>query len=104
MKSRHFGEGLTCSASKGTGRFTVLVLLASLAAVLLWLIGTVAERSGVHERLRPGSRKRRAYSRLFLARLLLTLEDCRTTIAELVDAIGPPDQWVASDHDALLAE
>ena len=104
MKSQHFGEGLECSASKGTGRFTVLVLLASLAAVLLWLIGTVAERSGVHERLRPGSRKRRAYSRLFLARLLLTLEDCRTTIAELVDAIGPPDQWVASDHDALLAE
>jgi len=40
---------------------------------------------------------------VFLARLLLTLEDCRTTIAELVDALGPPDQWVASDHDALLA-
>jgi hypothetical protein len=32
------------------------------------------------------------------------LEDCRTTMAELVDAIGPLDQWVASDHDALLAE
>ena len=43
-------------------------------------------------------------SRLFLARLLLTLEDCRTTMAELVHAIGPLDQWVASDHDALLAE
>jgi hypothetical protein len=42
--------------------------------------------------------------RLFLARLLLTLEDCRTTMAELVDAIGPLDQWVATDHDALLAE
>jgi hypothetical protein len=53
--------------------------------------------------MRPGSRKRRAYSRLFLARLLLTLEGCRTTIAELVDAIGPLDQWVSNDHDALLA-
>jgi hypothetical protein len=104
MKSQHFGAGLECSASCGTGRYTVLVLIASLAAILLWLIGTAAERSGVHERLRPGSRKRRAYSRLFLARLLLTLENCRTTIAELVDAIGPPDQWVANDHDALLAE
>ncbi|ESQ16460.1 MAG: IS4 family transposase [Thiohalocapsa sp. PB-PSB1] len=102
MKSQHFGEGLECSASCGTGRFTVLVLIASLAAILLWLIGTAAERCGAHERLRPGSRKRRAYSRLFLARLLLTLEDCRTTIAELVDAIGPLDQWIASDHDALL--
>jgi hypothetical protein len=38
-----------------------------------------------------------------LARLLLTLEDCRASIVELVDAIGPPGQWVASDHDALLA-
>jgi hypothetical protein len=103
MKSQHFGEGLECSASRGTGRYTVLVLIASLAAILLWLIGTAAERSDVHERMRPGSRKRRAYSRLFLARLLLTLEDCRTTIAELVEAIGPPDQWVANDHDALLA-
>jgi hypothetical protein len=104
MKSQHFGEGLECSASSGAGRYTVLVLIASLAAILLWLIGAAAERCGVHERLRPGSRKRRAYSRLFLARLLLTLEDCRTTMAELVDAIGPLDQWVASDHDALLAE
>ena len=104
MKSQHFGEGLECSASKCTGRFTVLALLASLAAVLMWLIGTAAECSGVHERLRPGRRKRRAYSRLFLARLLLTLEDCRATIAELVDAIGPPDQWVASDHEVLFAE
>ena len=102
MKSQHFGEGLECSASHGTGRYTVLVLIASLAAILLWLIGTAAERCGVHERMRPGSRKRRAYSRLFLARLLLTLADCRTTIAELVDAIGPPDQWIANDHDALL--
>jgi hypothetical protein len=104
MKSQHFGEGLECSASHGAGRYTVLVLIASLAAILLWLIGTAAERCGVHERMRPGSRKRRAYSRLFLARLLLTLEDCRTTIAELVDAIGPPAQWVASDHEALLTE
>lgn len=104
MKSQHFGEGLECSASSGTGRYTVLVLIASLAAILLWLIGTAAERCGVHQRMRPGSRKRRAYSRLFLARLLLTLEDGRTTIAELVDAIGLPEQWVASDHDALLAE
>ena len=82
----------------------MLVLIASLAAILLWLIGAAAERCRVHERLRPGSRKRRAYSRLFLARLLLTLEDSRTTMAELVDAIGPLNQWVASDHDALLAE
>ncbi|MEA1049546.1 hypothetical protein U5801_06975 [Lamprobacter modestohalophilus] len=75
-----------------------------MATILLWLIGTAAERGGWHERLRPGSRKRRAYSRLFLARLLLTLEDGRSILAELLEALGPLDQWVASDHDVLLAE
>lgn len=104
MKSEHFGEGLERSASNGTGRFTVLVLIASLAAILLWLIGTAAERAGLHELLRPGSRTRRAYSRLFLARLLLTVEQCRSAAAVLADAIGPLDQWVANDHAALLAE
>ncbi|WP_462321323.1 hypothetical protein [Halochromatium sp.] len=104
MKSQHFGVGLECSASNGSGRFTVLVLIASLSAIPLWLIGTAAERGGWHERMRPGSGKRRAYSRLFLARLLLTLENCRSTLDELINAIGPIDQWVASDHDALLAK
>jgi len=104
MKSQHFGAGLECSASKGTDRFTVLVLIASLAAILLWLIGTAAERAGLDQRLRPNNRKRRAYSRVFLARLLLTLAHCRESAAALVDAIGPLDQWVANDHDALLKE
>jgi hypothetical protein len=58
----------------------------------------------LYEWLRPGSRKRRAYSRLFLARLLLTLEHCKTAAADLVDALGPRGQWVASDHAALRAE
>jgi hypothetical protein len=104
MKSEHFGEGLERSASSGTGRFTVLVLIASLAAILLWLIGTAAERTGLHERLRPCSGKRRAYSRLFLARLLLTVEHCKAAAVDLADAIGPLDHWVASDHAALLAD
>jgi hypothetical protein len=36
---------------------------------------------GLEKRMRPGSEKRRAYSRLFLARLILTLDSCRTTSA-----------------------
>ena len=35
MKSQHAGEGLACSASRGVGRFPVLVLIASSAAILL---------------------------------------------------------------------
>jgi hypothetical protein len=71
MKSKHFGEGLERNASSGTGRFTVLVLIATLAAILLWLIGTAAEAKGPHERLHPGSRIRRAYSRRLPVRPLL---------------------------------
>ena len=104
MKSQHFGEGLECSRSSGTGRFTVLVLIASLAAFLLWLLGTAAEHCGLERRMHPGNGKRRAYSRLFLARLLLVLETYRDVLKELLSTIRRPDQWVASDHDALLAD
>jgi hypothetical protein len=104
MKNLHFGEGLERSRSRGTERFTVLVLIASLAAFLLWLIGTAAEHAGVHRRLHPGNGKRRVYSRVFLARLLLVLDSTRDVLDELLTAIAPPDHWVASDHDALLAD
>jgi hypothetical protein len=103
MKSQHFGEGLERSGSSGTGRFTVLVLIASLAAFLLWLLGTAADELGLEQRMRPGSRKRRAYSRLFLARLILTLNSCRDSLTEVIASVGAADQWVASNHDALFA-
>lgn len=102
MKSLHFGEGLERSGSSGTARFTVLVLIASLAAFLLWLLGTAAEHIGLEERMRPGSRRRRAYSRIFLARLILVLDSCRDLLGEALAAVGAADQWVASHHDALV--
>lgn len=53
--------------------------------------------------MRPGSQKRSADSRVFLDRLLLTLDDGKTVATELADSTGPFNQWVANDHDALLA-
>jgi hypothetical protein len=82
----------------------ILVLIASLAAFLLWLIGTAAERAGIRRRLHPGNGKRRVYSRVFLARLLLVLDSTRHVLDELLATITSPDQWVASDHVALLAD
>lgn len=102
MKSQHFGEGLECSRSSGVARFTVLALIASLGAFLLWLLGSAAERANLHERMRPASRKRRAYSRLFLARLFLVLEQYRHYLDEILAALGEVDCWVAADHDALF--
>ncbi|WP_157174481.1 hypothetical protein [Thiocystis violascens] len=43
MKNLHFGEGLERSRSRSAVRFAVLVLIASLAAFLFWLLGTAAE-------------------------------------------------------------
>jgi hypothetical protein len=104
MKSQHFGEGLECSRSQGVGRFRVLVLIASLAAFLLWLLGTAAERSGLHRKLYPSNRKRRVYSKLFLGRLLLVLERCRDDLDLLVKSISDIEQWFAIDHNSLLLE
>jgi hypothetical protein len=92
------------SRSEGTGRFTVLGLIATLAAFVRWLLGTASEHGGLHRWLHPGNGKRRVYSRLFLARLLLVLEHCRLHLDDLMLALGPLDQWVANDHDALLAD
>ena len=102
MKSQHFGEGLERSRSNGVGRFGVLVLIASLAAFVLWLLGTAAEAAGLHQQLHPSNRQRRVYSKLFLARLLLALECCHRELDHLAEAITDVDQWVAKDHDALL--
>jgi len=104
MKSQQFGEGLECSRSQGVGRFRVLVLIASLAAFLLWLLGTAAERAGLHQQLHPSKRKRRVYSKLFLGRLLLVLERCRNYLDTLVESISDIEKWIASDCDSLLLE
>lgn len=48
LKSQHDGEGLERSRSRSAGRFTVLVLIASLAAFLLWLLGTAATHQPLH--------------------------------------------------------
>ena len=104
MKSLHFGAGLERSRSNGTARFSVLVLIASLAAFLLWLLGTAADQCGLEEYMRPGSRKRRAYSRVFLARLLLVLDCYHDVLDEVIDAVGSIEQWVSSHHDALVLD
>jgi len=59
LKSQHLGAGLECSCSCGVEHFTVLVLIASPAAFVLWLLGTAAERCGRQRWLHPGNGKRR---------------------------------------------
>jgi hypothetical protein len=41
---------------------------------------------------------------VFLARLLLVLAQYRQTLEQLARAITDVEQWVATDHDALLEQ
>lgn len=71
-KSERFGFGLRASHSSTEGRILVLSLLATLATVVLWLIGYHAENKGLHLRYQANSIKsRRVLSFLTLAENIL---------------------------------
>ena len=71
-KSERFGFGLRASHSRSEGRVLVLSLLATLATVVLWLIGYHAENKGLHLRYQANSVKsRRVLSFLTLAENVL---------------------------------
>ena len=80
------------------------MLIAARTAFLLWLLGTAAEQARLHRWLHPGNGKRRVYSRLFLARRLMVLRDYQDVRDDLLPRVGAPDQWVADDYAAALAE
>ena len=82
----------------------VLVLIVSLAAFLPWLLSTAAEKAGLHHQLYPSYRKRRIYCKLFLARLLLVLDRCRSELERLTKSIADMSRWIKSDHDVLLSK
>jgi hypothetical protein len=71
-KSERFGFGLRASHSRTEGRILVLSLLATLATIVLWLIGYHAENKGLHLRYQANSIKsRRVLSFLTLAENIL---------------------------------
>lgn len=71
-KSERFGFGLRASYSCSAGRILVLSLLATLSAIVLWLIGYHAENKGLHLRYQANSIKtRRVISYLTLVENVL---------------------------------
>jgi hypothetical protein len=63
-----------------------LVLIASPAACVLWLIGRDAGRVGLDRRLHPGNGTRRVDSRVFLTRLMLVLDSTRDVLLKRLDS------------------
>lgn len=69
-KSTQLGMGLEVSQSRSAPRLHALLLIATLAAFLLWHIGQLAEAEGLHLRFKVTTRAARELSIITLAKLL----------------------------------
>lgn len=80
-KSIPLGMGLEVSQSRTAPRLHALLLIATVAAFLLWHIGQLAEAEGMHLRFKATTRDARELSIITLARLL-----CQFNSQPLTDA------------------
>ena len=72
-KSAVYGMGQDIGRSRSALRWQALLLIATLAAFLLWHIGQLAEAEGLHRRFKATTRVARELSLITLARLLCAL-------------------------------
>jgi len=72
-KSVGYGMGQDIGRSRSALRWQALLLIATLAAFLLWHIGQLAEAEGLHRRFKATTRAARELSLITLARLLCAL-------------------------------
>jgi hypothetical protein len=78
-KSSQLGMGLELSQSRSAPRLHALLLIATLAAFLLWHIGQLAEAEGLHRRFKATTRRARELSIITLAKLLCALDSLPLT-------------------------
>ena len=97
MKSHQFGLGLTYHRCASVERLQVLVFIASLALLVLWLVGTATIAQGAHYQFQANSvRHKRILSVLFVGlqmvqdtRIILTpaaMKAAWSALRELPDA------------------
>ena len=72
-KSAVYGMGQDIGRSRSALRWQALLLIATLAAFLLWHIGQLAEAEGLHRHFKATTRVARELSLITLARLLCAL-------------------------------
>lgn len=73
VKSSAFGMGFEIGRSRSALRIHALLLIATLAAFVLWHIGQLAEAEGLHRRFKATTRTHRELSFISLALLLCQL-------------------------------
>ena len=82
-KSTPLGMGLEVSQSRSAPRLHALLLIATLAAFLLWHIGQLAEAEGLHLRFKATTRVARELSIITLAKLWCALHSLPLTDAAI---------------------
>ncbi len=83
-KSTRYGLGLSQHRHTNLKRRSILCLLVSLASFMLWCIGHAAQNSSIAKQVRVNSSSRRkAYSDVFLARILLRQKRFRIRLKQL---------------------
>jgi len=100
MKNLYFGQGFTANRSHDAKRLAILVLIAAVAAFLLFMIGATAERMHLERGMHASSSKRRVYSLSFLASLILNITKVEIALSEFL----APEEQVAQFHQALLLD
>ncbi len=88
-KATHYGLGLSQHRSMKENRRTILCLLAALATFLLWCIGTAGRKTVMAKHVRVNSSsKREPYSVIYLARLLIPLNNFHLTEKQITQALN----------------
>ena len=78
-KSTFYGMGQEMSRSRSVRRLQALIMIAALAAFLMWHIGQLAEAEGMHVRFKVTTREARELSLITLARLLCAMSELPLT-------------------------
>lgn len=71
LKCARYGLGFQLHLSRQPQRIAILLLIASLALLVLWLVGTAALAAGLHRRFQSNCRKTPALSAVSLGSLVL---------------------------------
>jgi hypothetical protein len=83
-KSKRYGLGLANESRITEMRMANLLVIAALASMFLWIIGTSIKRTTVARHLQVNSiRSRTVYSTIFLARISLQHTNTMVSLAEV---------------------
>ena len=89
MKSHQFGLGLTYHRCASVERMQVLVFIATLALLVLWLVGTATTAQGAHYQFQANSvRHKRILSVLFVG--LQMVQDTRIILTRAASLVSTP--------------